>query len=200
MVEECEEAVKSGYRGIKIKAGRGDKWMPRKAGDDRDIEVVYAVRSAIGPDTLFMVDPNYGYRNQFDAAWRFLWETRDARLHWMEEIFPETVPDYTRLRAKLSNAGIKTLLAAGEHMRDIRGFEPYLHPARLMDVLQLDIRQGGFLDNAQLARIASKAGAVVIPHNWASQIGAIMGVQLAIGIDEDVYREKCLKSEIVVGE
>ena len=238
VVEECEEAVKSGYHGVKIKAGRGDKWMPRKAGDDRDIEVVHAVRQAIGPNTLFMVDPNYGYRNEFDAAWRFLSETRDAKLYWMEEIFPETVADYTRLRAKLREAGIDTRLAAGEHMRDIHAFDRYLRPTRLMDVLQLDIRQGGFLDNAELARNAAQSGAVVIPHNWASQIGTIMGVQLAravkavpmaesdrstcdvlvtdeyqvhegairvpskfglaIGINEDVYRDKCARNEIVV--
>lgn len=179
VVEECQEAVRSGYRGVKIKAGRGDKWMERKAGDDRDIEVVHAVREAIGPSTLFMVDPNYGYRNQFDAAWRFLRETKDAKLHWMEEIFPETVADYTRLRETILNDGMKTLIAAGEHMRDIRAFEPYLKPRRLMDVLQLDIRQGGFLDNVEAARMAEAAGGVAIPHNWASQIGTIMGLQLS---------------------
>lgn len=238
VVEECQEAVKSGYRGLKLKAGRGDKWMPRKAGDDRDIEVVHAVREAVGPATFLMVDPNYGYRNQFDAAWRFLWETRDAKLHFIEEIFPETVADYTRLRRKLTDAGMKTLIAAGEHVRDIHVFEPYLKPSRLMDVVQMDIRQGGFLDNAELGRMAAAAGAVSIPHNWGSQIGTIMGVHLsravagvpmaesdrstcdvlstedyrfqdgaitvpskpglAIGINEDVYREKCLSSEIVI--
>jgi L-alanine-DL-glutamate epimerase-like enolase superfamily enzyme len=179
VVEECQEAVKSGYKGVKIKAGRGDKWMPRREGDDRDIAVAHAVRESIGPETLLMVDPNYGYRNQLDAAWRFLKETRDARLHWMEEIFPETADSYARLRAKMKEAGINTPLAAGEHMSDIRAFEPYLKPARLMDVLQLDIRQGGFLDNARLAKMAEEAGAVTVPHNWASQIGIIMGVQLS---------------------
>jgi D-galactarolactone cycloisomerase len=178
VVEECQESVKSGYKGVKIKAGRGDKWMLRAAGDDRDIAVVHAVREAIGPDTLLMVDPNYGY-HQFDAAWRFLKETRDAKLHWIEEIFPETVDSYTQLRASIKEAGMNTLIAAGEHMREVRTFEPYLKPTRLMDVLQLDIRQGGFLDNAQLARMAEEAGAVTIPHNWASQVGTIMGVQLS---------------------
>jgi D-galactarolactone cycloisomerase len=182
VVEECQEAVRSGYKGVKIKAGRGDKWMPRKEGDDRDIAVVHAVREAIGPDTLLMVDPNYGYRNQFDAACRFLKETRDARLHFMEEIFPETVESYTKLRASMRDAGVRTLMAAGEHMRDIRSFEPYLKPARLMDVLQLDIRQGGFLDLARLAKMAGEAGAVVMPHNWASQIGIFMGVQLGMAM------------------
>ena len=48
VVEECREAVESGYLGVRIKAGRGDRWMQRKGGDDRDIAVVRAVREAIG--------------------------------------------------------------------------------------------------------------------------------------------------------
>ena len=182
VVQECQEAVKSGFRGVKIKLGRGDKWMPRKAGDDRDIAIVHAARAAIGPNTLLMADPNYGYKGQFDAAWRLVDETRTANLHWMEEIFPETVPDYQDLREKMVEGGIKTLLAAGEHIRDIRAFEPYLKPKRLMDVLQMDIRQGGFLDNLAVARMAAAAGAVAIQHNWASQIGSIMAMHLSTAV------------------
>jgi L-alanine-DL-glutamate epimerase-like enolase superfamily enzyme len=179
VVEECEEAVRSGYSGLKIKLGRGDKWMERKAGEERDIAVTRAVREAIGPNVKLMADPNYGYRNRLDAAWRLLHETRDANLHWMEEIFPETVDSYSSFKSKLAEAGMTTLLAAGEHMREPREFEPYLKPKRIMDVLQLDIRQGGFLDNAEVARMAGAAGGVAIPHNWGSQIGVIMGLHLA---------------------
>jgi D-galactarolactone cycloisomerase len=179
VVEECQEAVESGFGGVKIKLGRGDKWMERKAGEDRDIAVTQAVREAIGPKVMLMADPNYGYRGRFDAAWRLLHETRAENLYWMEEILPETMDDYSRFKSKLEEAGMKTLLAAGEHMREVHEFDRYLKPKRLMDVLQLDIRQGGFLDNAELARMAGAAGAVLIPHNWGSQIGVIMGLQLA---------------------
>jgi L-alanine-DL-glutamate epimerase-like enolase superfamily enzyme len=97
----------------------------------------------------------------------------------MEEIFPETVENYTQLKEKLKAIGSETKLAAGEHKRDIHAFDPYLRPKRLMDVLQLDIRQGGFLDNAELARTAAQAGSIAVPHNWASQIGVIMGLHLS---------------------
>jgi L-alanine-DL-glutamate epimerase-like enolase superfamily enzyme len=130
-----------------------------------------------------MADPNYGYRGRFDAAWRLIYETRADRLYWMEEIFPETVQDYQRLREKMAAANIKTLLAAGEHVRDINVFKPYLTPVRLMDVLQMDIRQGGFLDNIELARMAAAAGGVAIPHNWASQIGSMMAMHLSKAVE-----------------
>jgi D-galactarolactone cycloisomerase len=183
VVEECEEAAKSGYAGVKIKLGRGDKWMERKAGDDRDIAVTKAVREAIGPHVKLMADPNYGYRNQYEAAWRLLSAIRDVNLYWMEEIFPETVENYAQLKDKLTAAGSQTKLAAGEHMRDIHAFDPYLQPKRLMDVVQLDIRQGGFLDNAELARTAAAAGSILVPHNWASQIGVVMGLHLSRAVE-----------------
>jgi L-alanine-DL-glutamate epimerase-like enolase superfamily enzyme len=183
VADESQEAVKSGFRGIKIKLGRGDKWMARSAGEQRDIEVVNAVRSAIGPDVMLMADPNYGYRGRFDAAWRLIYETRADKLHWMEEIFPETVADYRALREKLAQANIKTKIAAGEHVRDINAFKPYLEPVRLMDILQMDIRQGGFLDNIELAKMAAAAGGVAIQHNWASQIGSIMGMHLSRAVE-----------------
>ena len=78
---------------------------------------------------------------------------------------------------------MKTPLTAGEHMREVREFDPYLKPRRLMDVLQLDIRQGGFLDNAELARNAASTGAQLIPHNWGSQLGVVMGVHLAVAAE-----------------
>jgi L-alanine-DL-glutamate epimerase-like enolase superfamily enzyme len=183
VTDECREAIQSGFNAIKIKLGRGDKWMERDAGDERDIEIVNRVREAVGPNVRVMADPNYGYRGHFDAAWRLLSQTKQANLYWMEEIFPETVDDYRRLREKMADAGMKTLLAAGEHVRDVHVFEPYLKPRRLMDVLQMDIRQGGFLDNVELAKLAAASGGVAIQHNWASQIGSIMAMHLSKAIE-----------------
>jgi L-alanine-DL-glutamate epimerase-like enolase superfamily enzyme len=183
VTDECREAIQSGFNAIKIKLGRGDKWMERDAGDERDIEIVNRVREAVGPNVRVMADPNYGYRGHFDAAWRLLSQTKQANLYWMEEIFPETIDDYRRLREKMADAGMKTLLAAGEHVRDVHVFEPYLKPRRLMDVLQMDIRQGGFLDNVELAKLAAASGGVAIQHNWASQIGSIMAMHLSKAIE-----------------
>ena len=166
VVEEAEEAVRKGYLGIKLKIGRGSKWMEKEAGLRRDIEVINAVRKAVGPKMKILVDANNGYRNDFERAWRLLSETRPANLYWMEEIFPEDVEHYTRLRERMAQAGMKTLIADGESVGDPRQFEPYLKPKRLVDVLQMDIRRGGFLDNLEMARLAKPAGAMAVPHNW----------------------------------
>jgi L-alanine-DL-glutamate epimerase-like enolase superfamily enzyme len=101
VVEEAEEAVKSGYRGLKLKVGRGWKWMEPEAGLRRDVEVVHAVRKAVGEGVRIMVDANNGYQNEPERAWRLLAETAADDVYWLEEPFPEEVGRYTELRAKV---------------------------------------------------------------------------------------------------
>jgi D-galactarolactone cycloisomerase len=179
VVEEAEESVRAGYKALKLKLGRGSKWMDRAGGDARDIAVIHAVRKAVGPSVVVMGDTNNGYEGQFEGLWRMLAETRDDQLHWLEEPFPETVNGYGRLKDKLAEAKMNTLIADGENFRHANEFEPYLHPRRLMDVLQLDTRSGGLIANREAARMGEAVGAVTIPHNWASQIGHLMGLHVA---------------------
>jgi D-galactarolactone cycloisomerase len=189
VVDEAEESVHAGFKAIKLKLGRGSKWMDRAAGDARDIAVIHAVRKAVGSNIVVMGDANNGYQEQFDGLWRMLAETRDDKLHWIEEPFPESVDGYGRLKDKLAEAKMSTLIADGENFRHANEFEPYLHPRRLMDVLQLDTRSGGFIANREVARMGEAVGAVTIPHNWASQIGHLMGLQLAKAVKGVLWAE-----------
>jgi L-alanine-DL-glutamate epimerase-like enolase superfamily enzyme len=179
VVEETEEAWKRGYRGVKLKMGRGSKWMEREAGTLRDIEVTNAVRRAVGKEMRVLVDANNGYRDHHEYLWRYISETAASDVGWFEEMFPENVEHYTTLRERLQKAGIRTQIAEGENESEVAAFLPYLKPKRLYDVVQMDIRRGGFVDNAELARVAAEAGAQCVPHNWGSQIGCFMGLHLA---------------------
>lgn len=189
VVEEAEEALKKGYRGVKLKIGRGSKWMEREAGTARDIDVTLAVRRAAGPDLKIQVDGNNGYRDHLEHVWRYLQETARAKVYWIEEMFPENVANYTALRERMEKAGLKTLIAEGETEREVAAFEPYLKPRRLFDVVQLDIRTAGFLDNIALAHAAEAAGAVSVPHNWGSWAGGLMGLQLSKAVRAVVAAE-----------
>ncbi|MBI4875644.1 MAG: hypothetical protein HY822_13505 [Acidobacteria bacterium] len=179
VVEEAEEACRKGYRGLKLKVGRGFQWMEQDQGDRRDIEVVRAVRRAVGPRVKILADANDGYQQDYDRAWRFIAETASAGIHWYEELYPEDVARYSRLRQDLRKAGIRSLIADGESVHRTADFEPYLRPVRLIDVLQMDIRTEGFLENAAAARLAQAAGGTCVPHNWGSQVGGCMGMQLS---------------------
>lgn len=178
-VEEAEEAFRKGYRGIKLKMGRGSKWMERRAGTQRDIDVTNAVRRAVGKGMRVLVDANNGYKDQQEELWRYISETAASNIGWFEEMFPENVALYTALRNRMEKAGINSEIAEGENQTEVSAFLPYLKPRRLYDVVQMDIRRGGFLDNAELARVAAEAGAQCVPHNWGSQIGGLMGLHLS---------------------
>lgn len=179
VLEEAEEAVRSGYRGIKLKVGRGLKWMEKEAGLKRDIEVLNATRKVIGPGVKLMADANNGYRDDFERAWRLMEATAGSKLHWMEEIFPENVDAYARLREKMAKARIRTLIADGETVGFPSDMQPYLEPRRLVDVVQLDIRRAGVIGNMEMARMAGKAGARSVPHNWCSHVGTLTTLHLA---------------------
>ncbi len=201
VVEEAEESARKGYLGMKFKVGRGWKWMEKKQGLRRDIEVLKSVRAAVGPRIKILADANNGYRDDIEGAWRLLEETADANLYWMEEIFPENVGQYVRLRDRMARAGVKTLIADGEGADDPSEFAPYLKPRRLIDVLQGDIRRLGFLACRNMARMGEAVGAISVPHNWASQVGLFMGLHLAKAIrsipaaEDD--RSTC---DVVIGE
>lgn len=179
VVEEVEEALKKGYRGVKLKVGRGWKWMERDAGLKRDIEVVNAARKAAGPEVKILADANDGYRRDFERAWRFMEGTAASNVYWIEEIFPEDVAEYTRFRDALEKARLRTLVAEGESAKYIEDLLPYIRPRRLVDVLQLDIRNSGIVENLAMARAGGEAGAFTVPHNWASNAGTLMGLHLA---------------------
>jgi L-alanine-DL-glutamate epimerase-like enolase superfamily enzyme len=200
-VEEAEEAFKRGYRGVKLKMGRGSKWMERDAGVQRDIAVTLAVSKVAGRGGKVLVDANNGYRDDNDRLWRYISETAPAKLFWLEEMFPEDVALYTALRERMEKAGIRTLIAEGESVRDIRDFEPYLKPKKLFDVLQMDIRTGGLLDNITVARMAAEVGAVSVPHNWGSMVGGYMGLHLSKAVQAVTAAEDDRSTcEVVVGE
>ena len=179
VVDEAQEAMRSGYRGIKLKIGRGDKWMGRDEGLARDIEVVRAVRSAIGMEAKLLVDANNGYKGDFDGAWEFLESTKEQRVDWLEEVFPEDRELYRRLRRRMRDAGFNTPIADGENMRSAAEFKPYIQPDRLFDYMQLDIRTGGILDCREMSVMGEPHGAQAVPHNWGAQVGLLMSLHLA---------------------
>lgn len=179
VMEEVEESLKKGYTGMKLKVGRSLEWMEKDAGVRRDLELLRETRKAGGPQLTIMADDNNAFADDFPRAWQFLEQTRDINLYWIEEIFPETVREYSQLKDLMAKAGMKTLIADGENFREPEEFDPYLKPRRLMDILQLDIRNGGILKCRRVGQMAKAAGAQAKPHNWASQVGVLMALHLA---------------------
>lgn len=180
IVEEVEAGLERGHRAFKIKVGRGYKWMPPEEGFRRDVEVVQAIRKAVGPDVRLMVDANNGFDRE--GAIRWLDAVGDD-LYFVEEMFPEAVDDDLALKEFLRSKGWKTLVADGESAGEVGHFDELLK-AGAIDVVQPDIRAFGLTLQWAMSRRIGELGsaALLSPHNWGSHLGLFMQGTLARGI------------------
>ena len=68
VVDECHGSLDAGFRAVKIKLGRGSKWMPGKA----ETSVTWKCRLRRGElwnqTAQLMADPNHGYASRYDDA------------------------------------------------------------------------------------------------------------------------------------
>jgi L-alanine-DL-glutamate epimerase-like enolase superfamily enzyme len=181
--------VRHGFRAIKMKVGRGYKWMDAEAGFQRDVEAVRAAREAVGPDVQLMLDGNNGF--DLDGALRLFEQIGEHDIYWAEEMFPESEADCARFREFLSARGFATLIADGETQRAIEPMLP-IHAAGLIDVQQLDINVLGLTGWSHLcrdvlprypARGTPTGRPLASPHTWPSQFGVYVSAHLAAAFE-----------------
>jgi len=188
ILEEIDMGLEAGHRAFKIKVGRGHKWMPPKDGFRRDVEVARAIRRRVGPEIRLMVDANNGM--DLEQAIRFIDEA-DARLTFVEEMFPEEVEADLKLKEHLRAHHPGTLVADGESAREVEHFAPFLE-AKALDVLQPDIRAFGLSRQWALSRAVEAAGSTarLAPHNWGSFLGLYMNAILGRGVPNFLMAEQ----------
>lgn len=173
---EVQMAIAMGHQAVKVKIGRGAKWMSRAEGDARDLEVVRTIRDEGGPDLIIGVDANNGY--DLPGAKRWIDETAELKLAFVEELFPEAIEPCLELKEHIRSRGLETLLADGETQQTLEPLKPLID-AHAIDVLQGDMNHFGPEGILREAGWAAAAGSLVAPHNWGSWIGYYM--QLHIG-------------------
>jgi L-rhamnonate dehydratase len=172
VAEVAKEIRGDGYRGLKIKIGRPWKWMPGEVGVVRDIDVIIATREAVGFNMNFMADANNGYQGKMEWAVRLLKESSLYRLNWIEEIFPETLEDYSQLHRMLQDINADTSVADGESVHDMDLYTPFMKAGEYR-YIQPDTRTCGFSKILYAADLAYPYRVNVAPHNWASEMGKI---------------------------
>ena len=168
--EEAAAAKASGYRQMKIKTGRGGRWMLPEDGMRRDAEVVLAIRDAVGPDFTLLVDANFGYDGRMDLLGRFFEETASANIFWFEEMVTAGVDVYRQMREmQARHAGAKSLLVCGEVDRNpISPVFQDLIDQGLIDGYQPDIVSHGFAGWMELERQLEGSGVKSVPHNFGN--------------------------------
>lgn len=168
ILKECRFDYDLGYRQFKLKIGRGNKWMAKPAGIQRDIEVTKMVSNAF-PNCDILVDANDGYT--FDEIKIFLKGIAGTKLFWIEEPFRESIEEYTKLKSLLNEMGINPLLAEGENNPN-QEFLKKLVEKKLIDVHLSDIQSVGlgYTGWRKLLPEIKKMNAYGSPHAWGSQM------------------------------
>ncbi len=92
-VKEAQDHVKAGYGAIKIKIGKDPL---------QDVELVQAIRDAVGSAIRLMMDANCGY--DVPTAIRVGKQLEEADVYWFEEpITPDNLEGYRRLSSILKH-------------------------------------------------------------------------------------------------
>jgi L-alanine-DL-glutamate epimerase-like enolase superfamily enzyme len=153
LAEEMRGYVAAGYRAVKMKVGRLD---PRQ-----EEQRVAAVREAIGPDTLLMLDANNAWRD-LPTALEFMSRYEPYHPYWIEEPFsPDDIENHARLAKRTP-----VLVATGEIEAGRWRFKELLDK-QAAAVLQADAAVcGGITEFRRIAQTASSYGVTLSPHWW----------------------------------
>ncbi len=198
LLENCANDYKLGYRQFKLKIGRGNMWMAKEAGLKRDIEVTKLVAKTF-PDCEILVDANDGYT--VDSTIAYIKGIGDIPLFWIEEPFAETIDDYRKLRAWLTENKVKTLLADGEYEPDQKLLRQ-LETQKLIDVHITDIMGYGFTPWRKLMPELQKMGIQSSPHAFGEVLKTNYTAHLTGGLGNTVTIEgvPCTSDDIDFGD
>jgi L-alanine-DL-glutamate epimerase-like enolase superfamily enzyme len=151
VAEEMRGFVEMGYRAVKMKTGA--------LGLEKELIRIRAVRDAIGPDTLLMLDMNapYGVEDCIEfahavAPYDIFW--LEEPLHW--HLQPA---DYVRL----ANAS-PIPLAHGEREWTRFTIRDFIDSGALKYVQFDSTRHAGFTESLRIAHHAEQQGVLIAPH------------------------------------
>lgn len=198
ILEECRFDHDYGYRQLKVKIGRGNKWLPGAEGLQRDIEVTKLVSKSF-PDCEILVDGNDGFNS--DGIIEYLKGVSDVPLFWVEEPFKETEEDYRKLREWTRKNGKVKYLADGEANPDM-DLVSRLEDQKLIDICLSDIMGYGFTPWRRMMPVLKKKKILASPHNWGDFLKTVYTVQLtgALGNTATIEGVTCNSDEVDFGD
>jgi D-galactarolactone cycloisomerase len=167
--EEAAEIKAAGYRATKMKVGLGAR---------EDVELVAAVREAIGPDMQLMVDANHCY-----TATEALGVGRELEkldVEWFEEpVAPEDLQGYRRLTDALD-----VKIAGGEAEFTRWGWRRLLEE-RLVDIAQPEVcALGGISEYQKVLAMAHAHFVPVVNHVWGSGVSIATNLHLLAALPD----------------
>jgi galactonate dehydratase len=137
------------------------------------IDLLEAVRHAIGPDAELMIEMHGRFAP--DVAARIALAVEDVEPAWIEEpVGSENVPGLRRVRDATALP-----IATGERLHSLGDFRPLIEGG-LVDVIQADLTHfGGFVSMKRLAGWAFAYQLQLAPHNVCGPVGTMANVHFA---------------------
>ncbi|OMF37944.1 hypothetical protein BK133_02860 [Paenibacillus sp. FSL H8-0548] len=183
--EEAMEGYNKGFRGFKIKVGRGAMHMDLMEGTKRDIAIVNGIREAVGPDCNISIDANNGYN--LNLTKHVLKETKHSNLLWIEEAFHEDDQLYRQLKIWMAEENINVLITDGEGW----AAQPIVEWAEqgLIDAIQYDLKDYGIVNWLKLAKRLASSNVKAAPHNYGGFYGNFASAQVYPAIEGFMFVE-----------
>ena len=186
LVESARTACAHGFRAVKTEVTMAGPYAHggMRESYDRHTEIVAAVRHAIGPDIILMVDVQY----LWDDAATCLSVVRDWAdfdLFFLETpIWSDHVGEY---RALVEQAPMR--IACGEWLATRWEFAE-LADAGGVQVLQPDVgRVGGIGEAKIVCDMAAERGRLIVPHCWKTGVSISATAHLAFTVPHCAFIE-----------
>jgi len=174
-IAECaRDVVARGYTALKLDPF-GSAWMWLSPVDQRrSIELVAAVREAVGPDVEIMIEMHGRFSP--GAAAEIATELEPFSPAWLEEPVPFDNPTgLERVRS-----ATRRPVATGERIHLLADFRPIIERG-VVDIVQADLTHfGGFTGLRRLAGWAEAYDLPLAPHNVCGPVGTIANIHFAI--------------------
>ncbi|OJA06960.1 mandelate racemase/muconate lactonizing enzyme family protein [Halomonas sp. QHL1] len=166
---------REGFHAVKIKIGFDV---------EEDLEVIAAVRDAIGPDMRMMIDANHGY--DYLEAIELGQRAAPFGIDWFEEpVLPEQISTYEAVRA-----GQPIPVASGENWHGRYAMQEPLS-RRAVDIVQPDIcGVGGFSEMRRVADMAAMHGVRLVPHVWGTAVCLAASLQFMAALPPNPPRRR----------
>ncbi|MEU6440599.1 mandelate racemase/muconate lactonizing enzyme family protein [Streptomyces sp. NPDC047046] len=173
---KAEETVARGYTALKFDPFGAGLHHLEKAELRRSVDLVAAVREAVGPDVDLFIEGHARFGT--GTARQLVDALAPYEPGWFEEPLPWTLIErYAELRERAPFP-----ISGGEHFHNRHEYKQ-LFATRAVDIVQPDLSMaGGFTELRKIAAEADTHGMTVAPHNSNSPLCTTASVHAVLGI------------------
>jgi galactonate dehydratase len=170
----AQGVAKRGYRALKLDPFGAASAELTAAERRRAVEIVAAVREAVGPDVQIMVEMHGRFTPAAAVAVATQLEPYDPE--WIEE----PVPPENAMALRSVRQATRLPIATGERAHTLADIREFIEGG-LVDVVQVDLTHfGGYLAMKCLAGWADTYYLLLAPHNVCGPVGTMANVHLAV--------------------